>query len=246
MVVLTVGGLTLTAGPTLGQMGTTSTPGAGVDNSSATPGAEVASALTVEGTLLEGELQEGTLDVKLAEAAGDEERAAIVATTIQQLNGRLTQLETQAQRFQATRDQQNNVPATLEYAPITTEARTIDHLLERLQTAATELPASQFEAQYTNATSIEQLDARTDALITGEPVSTTIQEPTTSTPSTTTTASPTTPSADAPTSATESTSDSGNDTDPASTDDEDDADDGDSEDDDDENDEDDDADDNDQ
>lgn len=248
VLVLTVGALTLTAGLTLSQTSATSTSGTGANNSTATPGAEVASAISAEGTLLEGQLQERTLDVKLGEATSNEERAAIVATTIQRLDGRLTQLETQAQRLQEPRDQRNNVSTAPEYAPIVAEARTVDRLLERLQTAATELPVSQFEAQYTNETSIERLDARAGVLITGEPVSTTTQEPATSTSSTTTTATPTTPGADPPTSVTdrppeetESTSGDGSGTSTESSDDDDDADDSGSEgDDDDESDEDDD------
>ncbi|EMA55742.1 hypothetical protein [Halococcus salifodinae] len=232
VLVLAVGILTLTAGPTLSQSGTTATSETEVNNSTATPGAEIASAISVEETLLGGELQERTLDITLEEATGDEERVAIVATTVQRLDGRLTQLDTQSQRLQATRDQPNTVSAAPEYAPIAAEAKTINRLLERLQTTATELPASQFEAQYTNATSIERLDARAGALITGDPVSTSIPEPATSTSSTPTTASPTTPSADPSTSVTdrppeenESTSGDGSDTATESGDDEDDADD---------------------
>lgn len=190
VLVVALGALTVTTGPALSQSGESPTPATEANNSTAAPGAQVASAVSVEGTLLSGDVQRRTLDVKLTRAASDRERAAIVATTISTLNSRLDALETRSQRFQDVRraGQVSIAAFHTEYAPIAAEARTIDRTLGRLQTAATELPATQFEAQYTNTTSIDRLDEHASALTDGASVTSPASElPSTATPTSTAT-----------------------------------------------------------
>jgi hypothetical protein len=193
VLVVALGVFTVTAGPALSQSGESPTPVTEANNSTVAPGAEVASAVSVEGTVLEGDVQRRTLDVELTRAASDEERAAIVATTISTLDSRLDTLETRAQRLQNARqaDGMSAPSPQAEYGSIAAEVRMIDRTLGRLQTATTELPATQFEAQYTNTTSIERLDERASVLTSNETVTTPPTESTSSTTPTLTTTSAT-------------------------------------------------------
>jgi hypothetical protein len=190
LLVIAIGALTVTVGPALSQSDESPTPVTETNNSTAAPGAQVASAVSTEDTLLRGDMQRRTLNVKLARATSDEQRAAIVATTISTLNGRLDTLETRVQRLQKTRetDRMGTPSPQAEYGSIAAEARMINRTLGRLQTAATELPATQFQAQYTNTTSIERLDERASGLTSNETVTSSPSESTsTTTPTPTTT-----------------------------------------------------------
>jgi hypothetical protein len=195
--VVVFGALAVTAGPALGQSGESPTPTTEANNSTAAPGAAVTSAVSVEGTLLSSDVQRRTLDVELTRAASDKERAAIVATSISTLNDRLDALETRAQRLRDARQADRTSAAVFQasYAPIAAEAEMTDRTLGRLRTAATELPAIQFEAQYTNTTSIDRLDERASVLTNGTSVTAPIPTSTASpqtTDSTTTDGSPAT------------------------------------------------------
>jgi hypothetical protein len=189
--------LVVASGPALSQSGTP--PGSGIEanNSTVAPGAQVASAVSVEGTVLRYDLQQRTLDVKLTRAANDEERAAIVARTIRRLSGRLDTLETRYQRLQNARQAGTISDATyhVKITTIVAEATMIQRTLGRLRTATTALPPAQFGAQYTNTTTIERLDKRAEALVNGEvssiPTPTTTPIPTPTTPTQTPTPTPT-------------------------------------------------------
>jgi hypothetical protein len=172
--VLVGGVLAVASGSALSQSGTPPTSETVANNSTVAPGAQVASAISVEGTVLGSDLQQRTLDVKLTRAASDEERAAIVARTIQRLSGRLDTLETRYQRLRYARRAGTISDATyhVKNATIVAEATLIQRTLGQLRTAATELPATQFGAQYTNTTTIDRLDKRAGALAKSE-VSTT-------------------------------------------------------------------------
>lgn len=103
VLVVVVGVLTVASGATLSQSGTPSTPVSEANNSTANnstviPGTQIASVLSAEGVSLESEVHRRTLDVKLARAASDEERATVVTTTLQRLSERLDALETRYQR----------------------------------------------------------------------------------------------------------------------------------------------------
>jgi cell division septation protein DedD len=198
LVLVLVGGVLIVAsGPALSQSGTP--PGSGIEanNSTVAPGAQVASAISVEGTVLRYDLQQRTLDVKLRRAASDEERAAIVARTIRRLSGRLDTLETRYQRLQDAWRAGTISDATyhVKITTIVAEATMIQRTLGRLRTATTALPPAQFGAQYSNTTTIERLDKRAEALINGEvssnPTPTATPIPTPTTPTQTPTATPT-------------------------------------------------------
>ena len=187
--VLVGGALVVASGPALSQPGTPPTSEPAANNSTVAPGAQVASGVSVEGIVLRSDLQQRTLDVKLARAASDKERAAIVARIIQRLNGRLDTLET---RYQQLQDgwQAGTISDAAYYvknAKVVVEATTIQRMLGQLRTAATELPATQFGAQYTNTTTIGQLDKRAGVLTNSE-----ISATSTSTPIPTPTATSTT------------------------------------------------------
>lgn len=191
-------------GSAFSQSDTPPTSERGANNSTVAPGAQVASAVSVEGTVLRSDLQQRTLDVKLTRAASDEERAAIVARTIQRFSGRLNTLETRYQRLQNTWRAGTISDATyhVKYATIVAEATMIQRTLGQLRTAATELPATQFRAQYTNTTTIEQLDKRAGALANSEVSTTPISTPT-ATPTPTSTSTPIAPSTTADSTATD-------------------------------------------
>lgn len=178
-----LGVLALSTGLVLSQSGTSSAPATEVNNSTIAPGAQFASAISSERILLSSELDRETLDTKLTRATSDEERAQVVAAAIQQLDERLNELETRAQNLQQTTGQQDIVSQT-ESESVAAEARALDHTLERLQTAAVSLPATQFDAQYTNTSSIEQLEGRLGALTAGETPPIPTSEATASSPET--------------------------------------------------------------
>lgn len=190
---IAISALAVTTGPVLSQSGESPTPVTAANDSTAAPGAQVASAVSAEGTALNGDMQRWVLDVELTRTTSDRERAAIVATTISSLNGRLDTLEARAQRLQNARQTGRMRAAAFqaEYAPIAAEAKTIDQTLGRLQTTATVLTAPQFEAQYTNTTSIERLDERASTLTTDETIASSSFE-TSATPTSTPTATATT------------------------------------------------------
>jgi hypothetical protein len=190
-----VGVLAVVSGAALSQSGTPPSPTAETNNSTVAPGAQIASAISVEGVALESDVNRRTLDAKLAQATSDEERAAIIATTIRRLDGRLDTLETRYQQLREARQAGTIRGAKyhVETTTIMTEAAMIGRMLGRLQTAATKLPAAQLETQYPNATSIERLAERARALTNGEVITTPTPTPT-GEPTPTETTEPTPPS----------------------------------------------------
>ena len=192
-----LGVLTLSTGAGLSQSGTSSAPVTEVNNSTAAPGAEFMSAISSERILLSGEIDRETLNAELTQATSDEERAQVVAAAIQQVEERLSELESQAQDPQQTASQRNNVSQAGSES-VAAEARALDHILERLQAAAVSLPATQFDAQYTNTSSIEQLEERVGMLTTGETPPGSTSEATASSPETVSTTTEEVPQTDQP------------------------------------------------
>jgi hypothetical protein len=188
--------LAVMSGAALSQSGTPLTPTAETNNSTVAPGAQMVSAISVEGVVLESGLHRRTLDIKLTRATSAEERATIIATTMQTFDKRLDALETRYQQLRNARQAGTISDAKyhVEVSTIIAEARMIERTVDLLQTAAMKLPTSQFEAQSPTGITLERLGERARALASGE-VITTPETPTETplSPTATTTPTPTPP-----------------------------------------------------
>jgi hypothetical protein len=194
--------LAVMSGAALSQSGTPPTPTAETNNSTVTPGAQMASAISVEGVVLENGLHRRTLDTKLTRATSAEERATIIATTMRTLDKRLDALETRYQQLRNARQAGtiSDVKYHVEVSTIIAEARMIERTIDLLQKAAMTLPTSQFEAQSPTGITLEQLGERARALASGEvittpetPTATPLSPPATATPTPTPATTPTSP-----------------------------------------------------
>lgn len=169
VLVVGLGVLALSTGLAFSQPSTPSAPATEANNSTGAPGAVFVSAISNERALLDGEIERTNLDSELARATTDEERVRIVSTGIQQVEDRVTDLESRTQNSQRTADQ-GSTTSQGDTGSVATRAEAINQTLDRLQAAAVSLPAAQFNAQYTNASSIEQLEGRLNALTVSETV----------------------------------------------------------------------------
>lgn len=130
------------------------------------PGEQLAGVVGVQEAELDGELDERTFDVRIANAASDEARADVVADQLGDVEGRLGDLD---QRKAAIEERRADGEMTegqyaAEMARIAAETRTAERLVNASEEEASDLPAELLEERGVNAEAIATLQDRANEL----------------------------------------------------------------------------------
>lgn len=130
------------------------------------PGEQLAGIVGVQEAELDGELDERTFGVRIANAASDDARADVVAEQLGDVEGRLSDLD---QREAAIEERRADGEMTegqyaAEMARIAAETRTAERLVNASEEEASDLPAELLEERGVNAEAIATLQDRANEL----------------------------------------------------------------------------------
>jgi len=141
-----------------------------VNTSLDAPGAQLASTVTVEGIDVRNEHHRRVLAIGLRRATTPDDRAAIVATTVREADDDLDTLETELRRLETAHraGRVSNDRYEAERTVITAEAEGIGRVLGRLRPLAAQLPTREFDDRTGIVVTIDRLNERASALVTGE------------------------------------------------------------------------------
>ena len=155
-----------TATETAGENDTTAEPDGNESNGTASaggPGAQLAGALAVQGTEVESEVSSRAFGQRVAAAASNGSRAAIVAGEVNDSRERLADLRSRLEELEAAREAGNISEGRYraETARIAAEIGSVERRLEQSNETAASLPADVRAANGINTSSIQRL--RTEA-----------------------------------------------------------------------------------
>lgn len=139
-------------------------------DASAAPGAQLSGVVGVQEAELNGDVASRAYGIRVAEANGSDERAAVVAEQVDTSQRRLAELAADREELEAARD--NGSIGEGEYraraATLYAEGQSVQRLADQTNRTASELPAETLEANGVNVTAIRMLSADADALTGGE------------------------------------------------------------------------------
>ncbi|WP_424001690.1 hypothetical protein ACOZ4I_17095 [Haloarcula salina] len=135
-------------------------------NATAAPGAQLAGVVGVQEAELDGDVQSRTYGHRVARAATDDAKAAVVAEQLTDSRQRLAELERRKQSLERARA--NGSMTTGEYrakvARLHAETRTVERLVGQTNETASRLPAAALERNGVDAAAIRTLAQRADEL----------------------------------------------------------------------------------
>ncbi|WP_226011477.1 hypothetical protein [Halomicrobium salinisoli] len=144
----------------------TETPDGNASNASVAPGAQLAGVVGVQGAEIEGDVQSRSFGIRVAQAASNESRAAVVAEQLGDVEQRLSELEDQRAELREARE--NGTLNEGEYraraARLHAESRTVQRLANQSAGAAAGIPEQALAERGVNATAIQTLRERADEL----------------------------------------------------------------------------------
>jgi len=141
----------------------TATP---AENATIAPGEQLSGVVSVQDAELEGEVQSRAYGIRVANASGNDSRAAVVAEQLGDIETRLTELEQRRQTLDEARE--NGSMSEGQYrarvARVAAETQTVERLANQSNAMAQDLPAESLEAKGINATAITTLSERANEL----------------------------------------------------------------------------------
>lgn len=136
-------------------------------NDSVAPGEQLSGVVGVQQAELDGEVQSRAYGVQVAQAAGNDSRAAVAAAQLDDLDTRLDELEQRREALRTARE--NGSMSEGEYrartARLAAETRTVERLANQTNETVRGLPAETLRANGIDADAIRTLRNRTDELI---------------------------------------------------------------------------------
>jgi len=140
----------------------TETPDGNASNASVAPGAQLAGVVGVQGAEIEGDVRSRSFGIRVARAASNESRAAVVAEQLGDVEQRLSELEAEHEALREARE--NGSLSEGEYraraARLHAESRTVQRLANQSADAAAGIPEETLAANGVNATAIQTLRDR--------------------------------------------------------------------------------------
>lgn len=156
---------TLLAAPMAGLAGQAETP-TDADTDATPPGAQLAGVVGVEDAELAADLDERIFGVRVAQAAGDDARADVVADRLGEVEQRLGELEAERERLAAARA--NGSMSEGEYrarvATLAAESHGVERAANQTAAVAAGLDPAALDASGVNVTAIRTLADRADGL----------------------------------------------------------------------------------
>jgi ferritin-like metal-binding protein YciE len=141
----------------------TATP---TENATVTPGEQLSGVVGVQDAELEGEVQSRAYGSRIANASGNDSRAAVVAEQLGDIEQHLTELEQRGQALDEARE--NGSMSEGQYrariARLAAETQTVERLANQSNATVQDLPAKSLEAKGLNATAIKTLSERASEL----------------------------------------------------------------------------------
>lgn len=141
----------------------TATP---TENATVAPGEQLSGVVGVQDAELEGEVQSRAYGSRIANASGNDSRAAVVAEQLGDIEQHLTELEQRRQALDEARE--NGSMSEGQYrariARLAAETRTVERLANQSNATVQDLPAKSLEAKGLNATAIKTLSERASEL----------------------------------------------------------------------------------
>ena len=136
------------------------------ENATIAPGEQLSGVVGVQDAELEGEVQSRAYGIKVANASGNDSRAAVVAEQLGDIETRLAELEQRRQTLDEARE--NGSISEGQYrarvARVAAETQTVERLANQSNVTAQDLPAESLEAKGINATAITTLSERANEL----------------------------------------------------------------------------------
>lgn len=146
---------------------TTETPTNETAETNATaPGEQLAGVVGVQEAEIEGEVDSRAYGIRVAQAASNDSKAAVVGQQLTDVEQRLDELEDRRAELEQARE--NGSMSEGQYrarvARLAAETRTVERLADQSNETAQSLPAETLEANGVNATAIRTLSERADEL----------------------------------------------------------------------------------
>lgn len=135
-------------------------------NATVSPGEQLAGVVGVQEAEIEGEVDSRAFGIRVAQAADNDSRAAVVGEQLGDIEERLDELEQRRQELDSARE--NGSMSEGQYrarmAQLSAETRTVERLANQSNETAQGLPAETLEANGVNVTAIQTLKDRAQNL----------------------------------------------------------------------------------